>query len=499
MTTTATAISPAAATIPEQGRRPRQAAASRPATAPGRGTLLVLLTAVFMSTLDFFIVNVAVPSVQSDLHASAGQIQWTIAGFALAVGAGVITAGRLGDLFGRRRMFSLGLGLFTLTSAACGLVPNAGELVGSRVAQGLSAALMTPQVLAIIGTAFTGKALGRAFTAYGLTMGLAAVFGQLIGGALIQADLLGLGWRGCFLINVPIGITALALTRRYVPSTRGTGRARLDLVGATLVTAALIATVLPLIDGREQGWPLWTTVSFAAAAVLYAGFGLHQRWLARRGGVPLIDLRMFTDRAFSAGMLVQLIAWTGQGSFFLVLAIYLQQGLGLTALTSGVVFVSIGGGYIATSVASGAVTARLGRQTVALGAALMMVALVLLIAASAHIGRTGSPWWLVPGLAVDGAGMGLIIAPLASIVLARVAPHHAGAASGVLSTVMQVGGAMGIAVIGIVFYDGLGDGGATAVPHAFRSGLEVLIAVAAGVAVAIQLVPDVEPASTDAR
>jgi EmrB/QacA subfamily drug resistance transporter len=452
-----------------------------------------------MSTLDFFIVNVAVPSVQSDLHASAGQIQWTIAGFALAVGAGVITAGRLGDLFGRRRVFSVGLALFTVTSAACGLVPDAGELVAARVAQGLSAALMTPQVLAIIGTVFTGKALGRAFTAYGLTMGLAAVFGQLIGGGLIQADLFGLGWRCCFLINVPIGVAALALTPRYVPSTRGTGQARLDLVGATLVTAALIATVLPLIDGREQGWPLWTELSFAAAAVLYAGFGLHQRWLARRDGAPLIDLRMFTDRAFSAGMLVQLIAWTGQGSFFLVLAVYLQQGLGLTALTSGVVFISIGGGYIATSIASGAVTARLGRQTVALGAALMMVALVLLIAASQHIGSTGSPWWLVPGLAVDGAGMGLIIAPLASIVLARVAPHHAGAASGVLSTVMQVGGALGIAVIGIVFYDSLGDGGATAVPHAFRSGLELLIAVAAGVLVAIQFVPDVEPASGDAR
>jgi MFS family permease len=347
---------------------------------------------------------------------------------------------------------------------------------------------MTPQVLALLGTIYSGRALTRAFTAYGLTMGLAAVFGQLIGGGLIELDLFGLGWRSCFLINVPIGVVALALTPRLVPASVRRAKSRLDLVGAVVITAALVATVLPLIQGRAQGWPLWTMLSFVAGAVLYLDFVLYQRWSVRRGRAVLIDPHLFTDRAFTAGIIVQLIAWTGQGSFFLVFALYLQQGLGLSALTSGVVFVSIGAGYIATSVASSAVAARLGRQTVALGAAIMIVGLSAMLAAVAHIGTEGSVWWLVPGLLVDGAGMGLIIAPMASIVLTRVAPEHAGAASGVLSTAMQVGGAIGIAIIGIVFYGADHEG--RAVPHAFELSLGFLIAVAVAVMIGMQFVPD---------
>src|SRR5690348_1981483 len=232
-----------------------------PAPPAGRlrwGTLLVVLAGVFMTTLDFFIVNVAIPSVQRDLGAGAGAIEWTVAGFSLAIASGVITAGRLGDRFGRRRLYGIGLALFTLASLACGLAPTAGSLVAGRIAQGLSAALMAPQALAILGTAFAGHARARAFSAYGLSMGLAAVFGQLIGGVLIRADVLGLGWRSCFLINVPIGALALAALRRAVPPSAGDGRARLDLAGMVLVTAALVATVLPLISGQSAGWPLWT-------------------------------------------------------------------------------------------------------------------------------------------------------------------------------------------------------------------------------------------------
>jgi EmrB/QacA subfamily drug resistance transporter len=459
-------------------------------------TLLVVLTGVFMSALDVFIVNVAIPATQQDLHASDGAVQWIVAGFGLAVAAGVITAGRLGDLYGRRRMFSLGLALFTLASAACGLAPTAGTLIAARVFQGAAAALLTPQVLAILGTAFEGKALTKAFTAYGLAMGLAAIFGQLIGGVLIHADLFGLGWRACFLINVPIGVVALILVPRFVPGSPGSRRSQLDVVGMLLITGALVTIVLPLIQGRQQGWPTWTTVSFAGGAVLLLEFAWYERRLSRAGREPLINPALLADRAFASGMAVQLIAWTGQASFFLVLAIYLQEGIGLTALSSGVLFTAIGAGYVVTATAAGAVAARLGRQTVALGAGVMILGLVLLDLGvgrvSAGHGVAGSVLWLVPGLIVDGAGMGLIIAPMTALVLERVAPQHAGAASGVLAMVMQLGGALGVALIGIIFYGAINHPTTDKVGtfgHGFAGSSLLLIAIAAAVAAGIQFLP----------
>ena len=461
-----------------------------PAPPAGRlrwGTLLVVLAGVFMTTLDFFIVNVAIPSVQRDLGAGAGAIEWTVAGFSLAIASGVITAGRLGDRFGRRRLYGIGLALFTLASLACGVAPTAGSLVAGRIAQGLSAALMAPQALAILGTAFAGHARARAFSAYGLSMGLAAVFGQLIGGVLIRADVLGLGWRSCFLINVPVGVVALAALRGTVPPSAGSGRARLDLAGMVLVTAALVATVLPLISGQSAGWPLWTVLSFVGAALLFGVFIGYQRRLGRRGGAPLIELDLFRERAFSAGLVAQLVFWMGQGSFFLVFALYLQQGHRLDALNSGLVFAAIGGGYLVTSTLSHRFAARLGRQAVALGTLVMAAGLVLLSETVRHIGVTGPVVDLTPALAVDGAGMGVALAPLVSIVLARVRPEHAGAASGVLSTAMQVGGALGVAVVGLVFYRFLGP--TLDYAHAFRAAIEVLVAVALAVAASVQVLP----------
>jgi predicted MFS family arabinose efflux permease len=321
-------------------------------------------------------------------------------------------------------------------------------------------------------------------------MGLAAVFGQLIGGLLIRADLFGLGWRSCFLINVPVGVLALALLRRKVPASTGTGRSRLDLAGMVLVTAALVATVLPLIEGQSEHWPLWTVLSFAAAAVLFGAFVGYQGWLGRRGGAPLIELDLFRERAFRAGLVAQLVFWMGQGSFFLVFALYLQQGRRLDALHSGLVFVAIGAGYLATSTVSHRIAARLGRQAVAAGALLMAAGLLLLSAAVGRIGVTGPVVALVPGLVVDGLGMGMALAPLVSLVLARVRPQQAGAASGVLSTAMQVGGALGVAVVGLVFYGALGVGGAGAdFAGAFRTAIDVLVCVALGTAAAVQVLP----------
>jgi len=244
---------------------------SRPnvlSTAPVTSPLLLptVLTGVFITILDFFIVNVAIPTIRADLGAGSAAIEWIVAGYGLAYGCGLILGGRLGDLFGRRRVYAAGLALFTAASLACGLAGTPGALITARIAQGLAAALLTPQVLAVIRTAYAGEQQAKAINLYALTMGLAAVFGQLVGGALIEAT--G-DWRACFLINVPIGATAFVLTLRHVPESRTGADVRLDLGGAGLIAFGLAALLLPLIEGRAQGWPAWTWVSLGAAVTLF--------------------------------------------------------------------------------------------------------------------------------------------------------------------------------------------------------------------------------------
>ncbi|MFD7686122.1 MFS transporter [Streptomyces sp. NPDC059781] len=457
---------------------------------PHRLVLPTVLAGVFITTLDFFIVNVALPSLQTDLGAGASAVEWVVAGFGLAYGVGLITGGRLGDLYGRRRMFLLGLGLFTVASLLCGVAQSGGSLVFARVLQGLAAALIAPQVLALLSTVFTGAARVKAFAGYGLAMGLAAVFGQLIGGLLIEADVAGWGWRSCFLVNLPVCLLIMGLTLKVVPESKAGGRPGLDVVGVVVVTLALVALVLPLIEGREEGWPLWTWLSFGAFAVLMAVFVAMERSIGRRGGSPLVNIPMFGDRAFVVGLACQLVFWMGQASFFLVLALYLQAGRGLSALEAGLLFAALGAGYLYTSMNATGFAARLGRQVLAVGALLMVVGLVVIGVTAGRLGTGGHTAWLVPGLVIDGAGMGLVVAPLASTVLARVNPRYAGSASGVLTTGLQIGNSIGVAVIGVIFYGALGDRpDASSFTHAFDRGIVFLCGVAAVLALLVQALP----------
>lgn len=452
--------------------------------------LPIILTGVFMSILDAFIVVVAIPSIQRDLHASSAAIQFIITGFTLAYGATLITGSRLGDLYGRRRIFTIGLYLFALSSLACGLAPNISVLLAARVAQGAAAGLMSPQALTILGTAFGGEARARAFTAYGVVMGIAGIFGQLLGGVLIQANVFGSSWRPVFLINVPVGIVAALLVPRVVPESRAPQRPRLDIPGMILLTMALVALVLPLIEGRQEHWPTWTWVCLAAAAPLFLLFGLYEHGLGQRDQAPLVNLTLFRERAFTVGLFAQLFFWTGQASFFLMLALYLQQGRGLGPREAGLIIVPLGVGYMLTSVNAHHLARRLGRQVIAIGGLLRAVGLGLLILIVARIGVTGNILILAPPLAIDGAGMGMAIAPLASTVLARVSPQHAGAASGVLVTALHVGASLGVAIVGIIFYGSLAhSNGANTFPHAFNLSLVYIIAVVIVVAMLVQLLP----------
>ncbi|WP_327139820.1 MFS transporter [Nocardia sp. NBC_01327] len=463
--------------------------APAPAT-PGQaswGTLLVLLAGIFMAMLDFFIVNVSIPGTQADLHASSAAMQWVVAGYGLAVAAGLITGGRLGDMYGRARMYGLGMAIFALASIVCAMAGGTGELIAARVVQGAGMALLMPQVLGIISVVFTGARQARAFAAYGLTMGLAAVFGQLIGGALIQADLFGLGWRAIYWINVPVAVLALVLLRRLVPESRGSAGTRLDPSGVGLILAALVALVLPLIQGRAQGWPVWTWLSLAAAAVLLGVFTWYQRRLAARGAAPLVDPRLFRDRSFTVGVALSLAYQMTMGSFFLFLALYLQQGRGMSPLASGALFLAIGGPYMLTSVVAEKFTARLGRQVITLGAVLQGAGFVLLAAVIEHADGHVALGWLLPGLVLAGAGMGFAVVPVPGIVLAGVPPEHAASAGGVLATAQQVGGAVGIAVVGIVFYDRLG--GTAELGPAFVSSLVPMALLCLLTAALVQLLP----------
>jgi EmrB/QacA subfamily drug resistance transporter len=436
--------------------------------------LAVVLTGTFVVVLDFFIVNVAMPALQGDLHASTGVVEWVVAGYGLTFATLLITAGRLGDRYGRRRMFAAGMGLFTLASAACGLATGPEFLIAARVAQGAAAALLSTNVLSLINVTYEGEDRVRALGAYGTVMGLAAAGGQLIGGVLVDT----VGWRSIFLINIPVGIAALALTRRYVAESRVAQESRTDLVGTGLLTLALIDVVLPLVEGRLHGWPAWTWLCLGAAPVTLAVFAVHQRRLQARGGTPLIDPSLFRDRAFTAGLVTQVAFSSGLASFFLVFALYLQQGRGLDALQAGLVFTILAAAYLATSMR----TPRIGRRSPALGAATIGAGHALL-ALTVHAG--GSIAELTPALLLIGAGMGLVMAPLTATVLAGVSARHAGAASGVLATMQQIGNALGVAVTGVIFF-GAAHGG---LAHAFELSLVQLAALSAAVAALTRLLP----------
>jgi EmrB/QacA subfamily drug resistance transporter len=459
--------------------RPRRFSSSPWAALP------VVLAGTFMVVLDFFIVNVAMPAMQADLHASTGAIEWVLAGYGLTFATLLITAGRLGDGFGRRRMFAVGLALFTVASAACGLAWSPGALVAARLVQGVAAALLSPQVLSIIGVAYQGPDRVRALSVYGIVLGLAAVGGQLVGGVLVQADVAGLGWRSCFLINVPIGVVALALAPRLVPESRAERSSGIDVTGTVLVTVGLTAVVLPLVEGRQHGWPLWTALSLAAAPVVLGAFAAHQRRLARRGGAPLLDPALFRERAFSAGLLTQLVFWAGQASFFLVLAFYLQLGRGLDALQAGLVFTILAAAYLGASLEAPGLTARLGRRLPAMGALALAAGHAVMLATVAEVGTGGSVAALVPALLLVGTGMGLLITPLTSTVLASLEPQRAGAAAGALATMQQVGNAIGVAVTGVVFFGALHGGYA----HAFELSLAQLAVLCAAVVGLTRLLP----------
>lgn len=445
--------------------------------------LPIVLVAVFMTTLDFFVANVAIPSIRAGLGASAATGQLVIAGYGLAYAAGLIISGRLGDLYGSRRVFAAGLALFTAASAACGLAPAPSPLVLARVAQGVAAALLAPQVLTLIGELYPGRDRARAFGWYGTAVGLAGVSGQVIGGFLVAVSPAGLGWRTCFLVNLPVGVAALVLLPRLVPVLvcQGVGKGvatavqaparEVDFGGALLVAGGLVAVVLPLALGREQGWPWWSWLSLGLAGPVLLAFARRQRRLAAAGRPPLLDLGVFGERGFARGLLAIALLFGGSAGLSFVLALYLQDGLGMSPLRAGAVAVALNVGFFAASTRSARLAARLGRWLPVAGTLVLLGGLALLYRA---VDAAAGPYPLVGALLVTGAGMGLLMSPLVSAALSGVRAELAGAAAGVLGTVQEMGGVLGGTLAGTVFLGALGEGWAGAA----RAGVAVLIGYA---------------------
>ncbi|TKT82601.1 MFS transporter [Aquamicrobium sp. LC103] len=424
-------------------------AAAKTARPPWLG-LSVLLLAGFVTIFDLFVVNVAIPGMQIDLGASFSEIGFIVAGYELAFGVLLITGGRLGDLYGRRKLFLVGMAGFTLASALCGLAPNTGVLIGARVVQGLTAALLFPQVYASIRVNFSGADSRRAFGFLGMTLGLAAIAGQVVGGFLIEADLLGLGWRIIFLVNVPIGLFAI-LMARFVPETRAPSRPSLDWPGVVLVSLGLTLLLVPLIEGSAHGWPLWSLVSLAAAVALLLAFHRHQEGRRRAGLQPLVDMKLMRQPRFAQGGLLVLLIYSTASSFFLCFALLAQTGFGLSPFEAGGVFAPCSIGFVAASMSAPRLVARFGTAAIAAGGFVYALSIGLLIAQVWLAGADLVVAHLIPVLVVVGAAQGLIMTPLLNLVLGFVEERQAGMASGVISTLQQVGAALGVAAVGMLF------------------------------------------------
>ena len=414
--------------------------------------MAALLMANFINLIDVTIVNVALPSLQDAFGATDSQIEWVVAVYIITFALLLIPMGRLGDALGRRRMFLWGVVVFTVGSALCGLAPSILGLVGARVVQGVGGAMMIPQTLAIVPALFAPRERGLAFALFGLSAGLASVTGPVLGGLLIAADFGGLDWRPIFLVNVPVGVIAVLAALRYVPDVRGDSGVKADVVGVGLAAAALLLVLVSLIEGRQLGWPWWCWAMLAAALPVAVAFYRWQVAQEARDAAQLVPAALFRNRNFMIGTGLVMLVFAGIPGFFFSLALTLQVGNGLTPLESGLTTLPFSLGVLAASVASGRMGTRWPRARIMAGGLCLAAGMIGLRLVLPGPGEALVRLALTLPLVVAGIGLGTGISPLFQTVLANVAGRDTGAASGALQAFQQVGGALGLAVMGQIFF-----------------------------------------------
>jgi len=429
-----------------------------------------VITAAVMDLLDSTIAQVAAPTIRRELGGSYAVIEWVTAAYALGLAVGLLTGGRLGDIFGRRRVLLAGMAGFVLTSAACAAAQSAGELIAARAIQGLAAAIMLPQVFGLIRDLFAAHEMGKAFGVYGPVMGLSAMLGPIVSGGLISANVFGTGWRMIFAVNVPVGLVALLVGARVLPAGLAgsggvSGRARrgqLDLPGAALAGLAMFGLVFPLAQGRSLGWPAWSFAMMAASVLALAGFAWYQVRRRRSGRTPLVEPSIFRNRPYSAGIVFSIVFTGSLGGIVMIFNVFLQNGLGFTPWHSAITTAPWAAGAFIGSAAGGIAMRKLGRRVLHAGLVVEVAGLVALAAVLHGAGGGVSTLDLLAPMIVGGIGMGMVFVPLFDIVMAGVRPQEMGSASGVLQTVNSLGMSLGIAGIGAIFFalvTGSGHGG----------------------------------------
>jgi len=412
---------------------------------------------MFIALLDTSIVNVALPSIRMSLNASESTLSWIISGYALTFGLALIPAGRLGDRIGHKWVYLTGVALFTIASVACGIAQNDPQIIIARVVQGLAGGIFLPAVTAFIQTLFNGKARGKAFALMGAVIGVSTALGPIVGGLLIQAFGEADGWRWVFFVNIPIGIATVIAAVLYLPAHDAEHvNVGLDWVGVVLVAAGLTAILVPLIQGQEEGWPLWTYLSMAGGLVIFVIFAAWEVAFAKHGRNPLVPPRLYAHANFTLGTILALVYFAGFTSIFFSLSLFWQAGLHHTALETGMVSLPFAIGTIIGSARSQGLAARIGRNALALGLALVAISLGSLWLLLTNVEATSLTNWIVlPSMLIGGLGNGLFLAPNAQFIVATVERADAGSAAGVVNTMQRVGNAIGVAVVGSVLFGSL--------------------------------------------
>ena len=440
---------------------------TRPRSAPANKwiALAVILVGPFLGVVDFFIANIGVPSIRTSLGASFSEIELVIAGYGLTYAVCLITGGRLGDIFGRKVTFIVGMAGFTLTSAFCGLAPTAGWLIFWRLVQGCAAAAMFPQALSFIQVNFAGSSKRLAFSLYGAMIGFGSIVGQLLGGFIIHANFFQLGWRPIFLINLPIGILTIISASFLLNESRAQTTPKLDLGGVGILTVGLALFSYPFMEGQERGWPLWAWISLLASFPVLWGFWLFERRQSAKNRSPLIEPRLFRDKGFVIGLIVTCIYFAGHSSMILVLSLYLQFSLGLNPMYAGFALVPFSFAFLLGSAFSGKLNGYLGRRSLHLGVAVLVIGIVSLASLAAPAPGHLTPAFILACF-IYGIGRGIVTSPLYNTVLSGIPHEDAGAASGVTSTMPQLANSVGIALIGAVVFGMIPKIGATPADYA---------------------------------
>ncbi|MEY9838387.1 MFS transporter [Streptacidiphilus sp. EB103A] len=413
--------------------------------------VFILLAGAFLPIMDFFITNVALPSIDASLHASASSLELVIAGYGVAYATLLVLGGRLGDRYGRHRIFLGGLVGFVLASLACGVAPNVGALIAARIVQGATAALLIPQVLATFHHVLEGERRARAVALYGATSGIAAVVGQLVGGLLVSADVAGTSWRPIFLVNVPIGVVVILVAARIVPSTRSPHPVGIDLPGTVLFAATLVALLVPLTEGHSLGWPWWTWLLLTLSVLLGAATYVVEKRSEQRGEVPLLPPSLLRLPSMSRGLAMVFAFSIGFGSFMFVFALTVQNGLHADALHSGLAILPMALLFLAGSLVAPRLITRFGRAALSTGAVVQLAGLASLVTVMVGNWPHVSLWAMAVPLALVGAGQSMLFAGLFRSVLADVPAHLGGIGSGVLITLQQSGLALGVATLGTLY------------------------------------------------